>query len=139
MCSPTSYMLWSLYVWHSETVIHLVALSEEPKHPGRPCRSDSLSCSSRKAREVVQPMTFEVFQFRFRSLWASQVCCTKKKKKEKKKSSKDTDERSTLLSYSMSIHETSSIIFQFAATLKYLDVNILVLPNIQHTLTHTHT
>lgn len=39
----------------------------------------------------------------------------------------------------MSINDTSSIIFQFAATLKRLDVNILVLPDIQRAHTHTHT
>jgi len=32
VCSPTSYMLWSLYVWHSEMVIHPLALSEIPQH-----------------------------------------------------------------------------------------------------------
>lgn len=52
----------------------------------------------------------------------------------------DTEERSALLSYYVSINETSSIIFLFAATLKCLDVNIPVLPNIsthKHTQTHT--
>lgn len=38
----------------------------------------------------------------------------------------------------MSINKTSSIMFQFATTLKRLDVNIPVLPNIQHTQPHTH-
>lgn len=31
-----------------------------------------------------------------------------------------------------------ALFYQFAATLKHLDVNILVLPNIQHTHTNTH-
>lgn len=54
---------------------------------------------------------------------------------QKKRQRHGRDERVTVLSNV----QTSSIIFQFAATLKRFDVNILVLPDIQHTHTHKHT
>ena len=49
-------MLWSLYVWHSEMVIHLLALSEIPKHL---CGHSQLFTQFQKSRRV-WPTVFEV-------------------------------------------------------------------------------
>lgn len=124
-------MLWSLYVWHSEMVI-------------------TPSCSLRNAQTSpapLGPMAFREFQKStveqglgcLRRLTVFQSLCLPGWTVLYQKHSKDTEETSVLLSYYISINETSSIIFQFAATLKHFDVNILVLPNIQHTHTQTHT
>lgn len=121
VCSPTSYMLWSLYVWHSEMVIHPLALSEIPQH------QTAFHLIPEKHRSGASRI-LGVFRV---SVFPDGRCHTKNTAK--------TQETSVLLSY-MSMNKMSSIIFQFATTLKRLDVNILVLPNIQqHSHTHTDT
>lgn len=110
------------------------------------------SCSLRNAQTSpapLGPMAFREFQKStveqglgcLRRLTVFQSLCLPGWTVLYQKHSKDTEETSVLLSYYISINETSSIIFQFAATLKHFDVNILVLPNIQrkHTHTNTHT
>lgn len=112
--------------------MHPLALSEIPKHLRGHSGQAAFHPVPEKQRGQGPLRCFEVLSC-FQSL------CLPRMDGVVPKTAKDTEETSALLSYYMSINETSSIIFQFADTLKRLDVNILVLPNIQHTYTCTHT
>lgn len=122
VCSLTSYMLRSLYVWRfspvathscpdvSEDARQVGFLTQSGKRPGAGPGGGCLIVS----RVSVFPRRTMLYQ----------------------KHGKDTQKRRARSS-DTSMNEASSIIFQFSATLKCFDVNILVLPHIQHTRTHT--
>lgn len=82
-------MLWSLYVWHSEMVIHPLALSEIPRHPGG--RSVRQLFTQFQKSVGVGPRVFEVLSC-FQSL------CLPRWTVLYQKHSKDTEETSVLLS-----------------------------------------
>lgn len=99
-CSPTSYMLWSLYVWHSELVTRPRALSEVPKRLRGRSVGRLFTQFQKSKDEPAPPESWEVELFPESLVFPDGRCCTKKKTQKRQ-------ERYCL----MSINETSSIIF----------------------------
>lgn len=96
-------MLWSLYVWHSEMVIHPVALSEIPRHL---CGGLVNGLFSRFHKSIGAGLPV------FEMLNCFQSPCLPGWTVLYQKHSKDTSNKHVPVYY-MSINKTSSIIFQF--------------------------